>query len=320
MAIDERFRQQVDLLIRVVPSVAEENVFALKGGTAINLFVRDLPRLSVDIDLTYLPVKAREESLADIDAALDRISKSISQAVPQTKVVPSRLHNEGIVTRLVVRTPETQIKVEVTPVARGCVFEPRVMQVAPSVEDQFGYAETQVVSFDDLYAGKIVAALDRQHPRDLFDVRDLLRKEGISTSLRQAFLAYIVSHKRQAIDGLAPTRMDIRSDFEENFLGMTTELVELEELVATREEMIEAIVAQMPDEHRAFLVGVERGEIDWNLSGLTDAANLPAVRWKLTNLDRLEAKRRHRQAEELEGIWRCPPPCFGHGRMTCPQD
>jgi len=304
MATDERFRQQVDLLIRVLPSVAEENVFALKGGTAINLFVRDLPRLSVDIDLTYLPVKAREESLADIDAALDRISKSISEAVPQTKVVPSRLHNEGIVTRLVVRTPATQIKVEVTPVARGCVFEPRVMQVAPSVEDQFGYAETQVVSFDDLYAGKIVAALDRQHPRDLFDVRDLLRKEGISTSLRQAFLAYIVSHNRPAIEVLAPTRKDIRSDFEENFLGMTTELVELEELVATREEMIEAIVAQMPDEHRAFLVGVERGEIDWNLSGLTDAANLPAVRWKLANLDRLEAERRHRQAEKLEGIWR----------------
>ena len=303
MATDERFRQQVDLLIRVLPSVAEENVFALKGGTAINLFVRDLPRLSVDIDLTYLPVKAREESLADIDAALDRISKSISEAVPQTKVVPSRLHNEGIVTRLVVRTPETQIKVEVTPVARGCVFEPRVMQVAPSVEDQFGYVETQVVSFDDLYAGKIVAALDRQHPRDLFDVRDLLRKEGISTSLRQAFLAYIVSHNRPAIEVLAPTRKDIRSDFEENFLGMTTELVELEELVATREEMIEAIVAQMPDEHRAFLVGVERGEIDWNLSGLTDAANLPAVRWKLANLDRLEAERRHRQAEKLEGIW-----------------
>lgn len=304
MATDERFRQQVDLLIRVLPSVAEENVFALKGGTAINLFVRDLPRLSVDIDLTYLPVKAREESLADIDAALDRISKSISEAVPQTKVVPSRLHNEGIVTRLVVRTPETQIKVEVTPVARGCVFEPRVMQVAPSVEDQFGYAETQVVSFDDLYAGKIVAALDRQHPRDLFDVRDLLRKEGISTSLRQAFLAYIVSHNRPAIEVLAPTRKNIRSDFEENFLGMTTELVELEELVATREEMIEVIVAQMPDEHRDFLVGVERGEIDWNLSGLTDAANLPAVRWKLANLDRLEAERRHRQAEKLEGIWR----------------
>jgi predicted nucleotidyltransferase component of viral defense system len=304
MAIEERFRQQVDLLIRVLPSVSEEAMFALKGGTAINLFVRDLPRLSVDIDLTYLPVKAREESLADIDAALDRISKSVSDALPQTKVIPSRLHKEGIVTRLIVRAPETQIKVEVTPVARGCVFEPKIMQVAPSVEDQFGYAETHVVSFDDLYAGKLVAALDRQHPRDLFDVRDLLRNEGISMSLRQAFLAYIMSHNRPAIEVLAPNRKDIRADFEENFLGMTTEPVALEELVAIREEMIEALVAQMPAEHRSFLVGVERGEVDWNLSGLADAANLPAVRWKLSNLDKLEADRRQRQAEELEGIWR----------------
>lgn len=304
MAIEERFRQQVDLLIRVLPSVAEENAFALKGGTAINLFVRDLPRLSVDIDLTFLPVKAREESLADIDSALDRISRSISGALPQTKVLPSRLHKEGIITRLVVRTAKTQIKIEVTPVARGCVFEPKTMPVAPSVEDQFGYAETRVVSFDDLYAGKLVAALDRQHPRDLFDVRDLLRNEGISISLRQAFLVYIMSHNRPAIEVLAPNRKDIRADFEENFLGMTTEPVALEELVATREEMIEALVAQMPEEHRTFLVGVERGEVDWKLSGLADAANLPAVRWKLANLDRLEADKRQRQAEELEGIWR----------------
>ena len=78
MAIDERYRQQVELLVRTLPSVAAENVFALKGGTAINLFVRDLPRLSVDIDLTYLPVKPRDESLTEIDETLQRIGKSIS--------------------------------------------------------------------------------------------------------------------------------------------------------------------------------------------------------------------------------------------------
>jgi len=122
--------------------------------------------------------------------------------------------------------------------------------------------------------------------------------------LRQAFLAYIVSHNHWAIEVLAPTRKDIRSDSEENFLGMTTEMVALEQLVATREEVMDAMVAQMPDKHRAFLVGVERGEIDWNLFAITDAANLPAVRWKLANLDRLEAERRQRQAEEVEGIWR----------------
>ena len=101
MAIDERFRQQVDLLVRSLPSVSGEDVFALKGGTAINLFVRDLPRLSVDIDLTYLPVRSRRESLADIDAALKRIGEAISRSVPKEQVNQRRLDREGTITRLV---------------------------------------------------------------------------------------------------------------------------------------------------------------------------------------------------------------------------
>lgn len=53
--ISEPYRAQMDLLLQVLPLVAKEESFALKGGTAINLFVRDMPRLSVDIDLTWLP-------------------------------------------------------------------------------------------------------------------------------------------------------------------------------------------------------------------------------------------------------------------------
>jgi len=55
MPVNERYRKQVALLIQTIPAVPDEKDFALKGGTAINLFVRDMPRLSVDIDLTYLP-------------------------------------------------------------------------------------------------------------------------------------------------------------------------------------------------------------------------------------------------------------------------
>ena len=178
MAIDERYRQQVELLVRTLPSVAAETVFALKGGTAINLFVRDLPRLSVDIDLTYLPVKPRNESLTDIDETLQRIGRSISESLSDAKVFPSRLDKEGTLNRLIVRSPQAQIKIEVTPVTRGCVFEPTVMAVSEKVEEQFSFAETLVVSFDDLYAGKLVAALDRQHPRDLFDVTRPPGKRG----------------------------------------------------------------------------------------------------------------------------------------------
>ncbi len=304
MPIEERYRQQVDLLVRTLPSVAAEPVFALKGGTAINLFVRNLPRLSVDIDLTYLPLKPRDEALVEIDDALTRIGTSISQALPDTKVFPSRSDKEGSLNRLVLRSPEAQIKIEVTPVTRGCVFDPAVISVSPEVEAQFGFAETLVVSFDDLYAGKLVAALDRQHPRDLFDVRFLLANEGITDSLRQAFLVYIVSHNRPAIETLSPRRKDIAPDFDANVVGMTSAPITIEDLIATREEMIDEVVGQMPAAHRQFLIDIETGDTDWASTGLEEAADLPAVRWKLSNLDKVEPGRRAVSADKLASIWR----------------
>jgi len=77
MAYSALYRKQVALLVKALPHVAKEPCFALKGGTAINLFIRNLPRLSVDIDLTYLPVAERAQSLNDIDAALKRIAERI---------------------------------------------------------------------------------------------------------------------------------------------------------------------------------------------------------------------------------------------------
>jgi len=303
MAIDERYRRQVELLVRTLPAVAAEDVFALKGGTAINLFVRDLPRLSVDIDLTYLPVKPRDESLTEIDEALERIGRSISETLPDLRVLPSRLAKERTLNRLIVRSPQAQIKIEVTPVMRGCVFEPSIMAVSEKVEDQFSFAETLVVSRDDLYAGKLVAALDRQHPRDLFDVRDLLAHEGISDTLRQAFLVYILSHNRPAAEVLAPRRKEIEQEFQNNFVGMTAAPVWIEDLISTREEMIEIVVGQMPQEHREFLIGVERGNVRWQLADLQEVAELPAVRWKLSNLDKVSPDRRETFAANLAAIW-----------------
>ena len=79
----ERYVAQVRLLLSTLPEIARESVFALKGGTAINLFYRDMPRLSVDIDLTYLPVGDRGASLRDIDEAFDRITTAIATRGPR---------------------------------------------------------------------------------------------------------------------------------------------------------------------------------------------------------------------------------------------
>src|SRR5262249_6238822 len=116
-----------------------EKCFALKGGTAINLFVRDLPRLSVDIDLTYVHVFPRARSLGAIDKAMKRISGRIESGIQRSRV--SHAQHEGSVTKLVVREAGIQIVVEVTPVLRGCAYEPELRCVSPAVEEEFGFAE-----------------------------------------------------------------------------------------------------------------------------------------------------------------------------------
>ncbi|SFD71971.1 Nucleotidyl transferase AbiEii toxin, Type IV TA system [Bosea sp. CRIB-10] len=299
MAFAEAYRSQVALLIRTLPSVAAEECFAMKGGTAINLFIRDLPRLSVDIDLTYLPVQDRATSLAAIDASMLRIAQRIAEVVPGARVAPSR-SRENIVTKLVVRSGSAQIKIEVTPVLRGCVFEPEMRPVSPNVEDEFGFAEMRIVSFPDLYAGKIVAALDRQHPRDLFDVRDLLANEGIDEALRRAFLVYLISHDRPMAEVLAVRRKDIAAEFERGFVGMTRQPVDLDQLLAARETLVSEIVGSMPNAHRQFLSAFERGEPDWSTIGSKAAADLPAVRWRQQNLNSLSAEKRGTLVKQLE--------------------
>jgi predicted nucleotidyltransferase component of viral defense system len=230
MPFADIYRRQVALLIRLLPLIAEEKCFALKGGTAINLFIRDMPRLSVDIDLTYVPVQPRAESLAAIDVAFGRIIDRIEKSIAGAQITETR--TEGARTRLLVRAEGVQIKIEVTPVLRGCVYQPELRSVTEAVEDDFGFAEMPVASFADLYAGKLVAALDRQHPRDFFDVRDLLANEGIDDALRRAFIVYLISHDRPMHEVLQPRRKDISEEFVRGFNGMTEDPVTVEELAA----------------------------------------------------------------------------------------
>lgn len=299
MPLSEHYRRQVALLIAAMPFVAAETEFALKGGTAINLFIRDMPRLSVDIDLTYLPVAPRPESLAAIDAAMKRMAAAIRAGLLDARVTEVLNVREQIATKLVVQRTNAQIKIEVTPVLRGCVFEPRLRTVSPVVEEAFGFAEIQVVSFADLYAGKIMAALDRQHPRDLFDIRGLLANEGIDDDLRRAFIVYLISHDRPISEVLVPRRKDIAQEFAQGFEGMTTEAVTLDDLLAARETLIAAIAGDMPEAHKNFLMGFKRGEPDWLLLEVADAADLPAVKWKQLNLARLSSEARARLVAQL---------------------
>ena len=300
MPVTENFRRQVDLLLRTIPSVARESCFALKGGTAINLFVRDMPRLSVDIDLTYVHVFPRARSLGAIDKAMKRISAHIQRTIKGAKV--SHAVQEGAVTKLLVRETGVQIKIEVTPVLRGCAYEPELRSVSDAVEAEFGFAEMPVVSFADLYAGKIVAALDRQHPRDLFDVRQLVANEGVTDEIRAAFIVYLLSHPRPMAEVLAARPKDIAREYETNFVGMTVDPIALDDLLAARTALVAQMVAGMPDPHRRFLVSFEKGEPDWKLLGLSKVDKLPAVKWRVQNLDKITKNKRAELVVQLERV------------------
>jgi predicted nucleotidyltransferase component of viral defense system len=300
MPFSNLYRQQATLLIRVLPYVAQEQCFALKGGTAINLFIRNMPRLSVDIDLTYLPIEERAASLAAIDAALQRTAERLRAQIAGVQIAAQG--TDKLVTKLLVRAGGVQIKVEVAPVVRGCVFAPVLRPVAPLVEDTFGFAEMQIVSFADLYAGKAIAALDRQHPRDLFDIRDLLANEGINNDLRLAFIIYLLSHDRPMYEVLAPHYKDITAEFNSGFDGMTDQPVTIEELVAVREALIKEIVGHMPEKHRKFLISFETGEPEWALLAVPNAAQLPAVTWRQLNLARTTPEKRSALVENLKNV------------------
>lgn len=287
MAFSDVYRKQVELLMRTLPHVAHEQCFALKGGTAINLFIRDMPRLSVDIDLTYLPVNDRAQALWEIDLALKRIGQRVREAEDGVQVTGSAPNTQREINKLVIRTRDrVQIKVEVTPVLRGCVYEPEMMGVSKKVEGTFGYAEINVLSFADLYAGKIMAALDRQHPRDLFDVHHLLNNEGINDELRRAIIVYLISHDHSPHSLLNPVLQDISHDYVQSFVGMTSGTVEVDMLLDARAQLIADVVGNMPEHHKTFLQSFYSRKPDWDLLGLDGVEHLPAVKWRELNLDR----------------------------------
>jgi predicted nucleotidyltransferase component of viral defense system len=305
MAIDANniYAKQVQLLVRVLPLVDTEKCFALKGGTAINLFYRALPRLSVDIDLLYIPMDDRETALINIRAALSRISKLIVQTIPSSKVQDAHLQSETL--RLIVSQGEVRIKVELSPVIRGTVFPEVRMEVSEEVEKEFGYVEMQVASLPDLYAGKLCAALDRQHPRDLFDVKFLLENEGLTDDLRKTFLVFLISHQRPMSELLAPNRKDISEIYVSEFMQMAQVDVPLEQLEEARENLINQINADMTDNEKKFLLSFKNKAPDWNLMEMENVeviANLPSVRWKMMNLQQMPPAKHKEAFDKLHNI------------------
>jgi len=301
---DSPYFKQAELMLKTIPHVAAESCFALKGGTAINLFVRDMPRLSVDLDLTYLPVdEARDAALKKMSAALGRMARAIKKSIAGAKVQETRAQNPDRVTRLIVMLGPTRIKIEPNEVIRGSVFPPEERELTRRAEDLFELSVTaQTLSLADLYGGKLCAALDRQHPRDLFDVKLLLDNEGVTDEIRKAFIIYLASHDRPIHELLAPTPKNIRRIYENEFAGMTLDPVSYEDLIHARETLVEKLRKELTNGEREFLVSLKAGQPKWNSIGIEGVEKLPAVQWKLMNIKKLGTKKQNDLLEKLKRV------------------
>lgn len=291
------YRAQVDLLLQVLPYVAKENTFALKGGTAINLFIRDMPRLSVDIDLTYLPLNSREDALKNIQKGLNKIKTDLEKNIQGLKVHTVPL-NSGTDVKLNCQGKNAQIKIEVNTVTRGNVFPTELMQVVDSVQDEFGkFAAINVVSLAELYGGKICAAVDRQHPRDIFDVKLLFENEGLTNEIWQGFKIGLISHYKPINELISPVLKDQKSAFDNQFSGMTFVKFSYEHYENTRETLIGIIKQRLTENDKKFILSFEMGEPDWDLFPHPVLKDLPAIKWKLLNIQKLRKvnSKKHRQ-------------------------
>ena len=274
--------------MRLLPYISEEKEFALKGGTAINLFVRNMPRLSVDIDLVYLPLKTRVETLSNISQALLRIEQRICRDIPSARVdsLPLRDSLQHCVKK-VVYAQNAQVKIEVSPVIRGTVHPCRILEMSAAAKEQFGFVSMQVVSFADLYAGKICAALHRQNPRDLFDIDLLLKNEGIDEKTWGAFLVYLISDDRPIAELLAPKQLPLRPTAIMEFQKMTAYPVSAHMLEQARQNLVLEMHGHITDEQKQFLISFKKGDPQWEFLKVPGVKDMPAVRWKLENLSRM---------------------------------
>lgn len=294
--------KQATLLMQILPDIAEHDCFALKGGTAINLFVRDLPRLSVDIDLVYLPIADRETSLTHIDNELRLIENKLRRRLPGVSVVKRAEKGGPQFLKFVVQHEGASVKVEVSSVLRGAVFESITMDVSSRTQEMLGFASMKLVSFEDLFAGKLCAALDRQHPRDLFDVKLLFENEGITNNLFRTFIVYLISSNRPIAELLRPNLSDLKQDFVTDFNGMTFDVVSLEDLKKARERLISSVHSKLEENDKNFLLSFKQGSPQWNLLGLEDIEKLPAVLWKIHNLKQMNPDVRRAAIEKLEKV------------------
>lgn len=296
--LNSKYLDQVSLLIDLLPVISSNQQFALKGGTAINLFMLDFPRLSIDIDLCYLPLAPRDQALGDISNFIQEVSSKFRYAGFKTR---EKRTAEGYESTIYVRSKTTEVKVEINLVVRGAVRKPIVKMLAPSAQNLFKRAvEMQCLDPDDLYGGKLCAALDRQNPRDFFDLHLFLKHNAYTRSLHETFMVYLLSSKRPISDLINPKKHNMQPTYEKLFAGMSVLEIDCSTLEETRDTMFSLVFDSFTPSDKEFLLSFKKGKPHWDLFPIKNAHEFPSVKWKLHNIQSMSPQERLVALKKLE--------------------
>jgi len=295
----EKYKKRVKLLVQILRYVAKEKCFALKGGTAINLFYRDFPRISVDIDLTYIHFNDREIAYKEINEALNRIKKSLDQSGFKTKMSIIPTQQQKIYCML---DSINHVKIEVNYTIRGYYLEPKQLPLTDKAQDILGeFVLMNLIAFEEVFGEKICAGLDRQHPRDLFDCRHLLEKEGINERIKKSFMVSLLSHNRPLHEILRPNFKDRTIVFKEEFEGMTDTSPEYHTYKHHKEtfyKLVEEIHNSLSQKDKEFLLSFVKLEHSWKDIDIKNIHRLPAIQWKIKNLEKLRENNKEKFEEQ----------------------
>lgn len=294
--MNDIYRRQVALLIRVMPLVFKIKDFAVHGGTAINLFHRNLPRYSVDIDVTYIPLEDRDTSLKNINTHLASLKTAIEKAVPGIRVI-----HKPDVWKLQCVKEGTTIKIEVNGTKRGIIGSVEKLQLCEKAKNEFGMTcYANIVSWSQLYGGKIAAALSRQHPRDLFDCRGITSDDF--NVVKNGFMLCLLGSDKPIIESLNPNPIDQREALDNQFEGMTDEPFSYEDYQNARLNLIEIVNHGLTEEDKDFLISFEDGNPDWNKCCAGNLSEYPSIRWKLMNIAKLKSKNPSKHEEGIDKL------------------
>ena len=278
----DRYRKQVALLIRIMPSVYKIKEFAVHGGTAINLFHRNLLRYSVDIDVTYIPIENRQQSLASINQKLLEVKKNIEKTIPGVVV-----KHKPDVWKLLCTLGDATVKIEVNATKRGIIGDVVELPLCEKARNEFSMGcKARTVSFSQLYGGKITAALSRQHPRDLFDCKYMELQSF--DDVKNGFMLCLLGSDKPIIESLQPHDIDQTEALENQFQGITETPFGYEDYLESRTALLSLVNGALTITDKEFLLSFEQGEPDWNKCCAGDLSQYPSVQWKLLNIGKLK--------------------------------